>query len=80
MKKSLVSKDSGISINRQLSLLTISKGGFYYVRKGESVENLDNAFNGSTHYRRSNGRCINHASNAKTGIRQDTSGYDGLCV
>ena len=41
MKKSLVSKDSGISINRQLSLLTISKGGFYYVRKGESVENLE---------------------------------------
>jgi hypothetical protein len=41
VKKDLISKDSGISINRQLCLLNMSKGGFYYVRKEESAENLE---------------------------------------
>ncbi len=41
VKKDLISKDLGISINRQLRLLNMSKGGFYYVRKEESAENLE---------------------------------------
>lgn len=36
----MVSKKSKISINRQLELLGISKGSFYYIAKPESDENL----------------------------------------
>ena len=41
VKKHLISKDSGISINHQLCLLNMSKGVFYCVRKAESAENLE---------------------------------------
>ncbi len=39
-RKRMVDKDSEISLNRQLSLLKISKGSFYYVTRPESKENL----------------------------------------
>lgn len=41
MKKDLVDTKESLSLNCQLSLLDLSKGGFYYVRKGESKENLE---------------------------------------
>lgn len=41
MKRNLIDKEDSLSINSQLSLLQLSKGGFYYVRKGESKENLE---------------------------------------
>jgi putative transposase len=40
MKRNLVDKTSGLSLNTQLSLLQLAKGSFYYVPKGESEENL----------------------------------------
>ncbi|MGD1839738.1 MAG: IS3 family transposase [Thermonemataceae bacterium] len=39
MKKTLVSRSHRLSLNRQLSLLGLSKGSFYYEPKGESEEN-----------------------------------------
>jgi putative transposase len=41
MKKELIEKDESLSLNGQLSLLELSKGGFYYVRKGESKQNME---------------------------------------
>jgi len=41
MKRVLVERGGGLSLNRQLELLGISKGSFYYVPKGESQENLE---------------------------------------
>ena len=40
-RKRLVSPDLELSINRQLAVLGISKGTYYYQPKGESDENLD---------------------------------------
>lgn len=39
-RKKMVDRASKISLNRQLDLLGVSKGNFYYVAKGESDENL----------------------------------------
>ena len=41
MKRELVEREGGLSLNRQLDLLGLSKGSFYYVPKGESQENLE---------------------------------------
>ena len=41
MKRGLIDIEESLSLNCQLSLLELSKGGFYYVRKGESQENLE---------------------------------------
>jgi putative transposase len=41
MKRELIEKDESLSLNGQLSLLELSKGGFYYVRKGESKQNME---------------------------------------
>ena len=41
MKRRLINKEESLSLNCQLSLLELSKGGFYYVRKGESQKNLE---------------------------------------
>ena len=38
--KKMVERTAKISLNRQLNLLGISKGSFYYVHKAESEENL----------------------------------------
>lgn len=41
MKRMLVEKKHGLSLNTQLGLLGLSKGSFYYVPKGESEQNLE---------------------------------------
>jgi len=41
MKRQLIDKNEQLSLNSQLTLLDLSKGGFYYVRKGESEENME---------------------------------------
>ena len=41
MKRRLIDKEESLPLNCQLSLLELSKGGFYYVRKGESQQNME---------------------------------------
>lgn len=41
MKKQLISPIKELSLTRQLELLQISKGGFYYLPKGENQQNMD---------------------------------------